>query len=200
MVNLINFNAVNVEIEKAKIAGVDALRVIKPLSNTEPDTDTYAEYKDSWFHNGTITVRMYAQLQNHAPKNARGFIGIVFRAKSDHSEFESFYIRPTNGNHSDPVRRSHGCQYFSYPGYTFAYFRKHQIMGFEHEANIALKEWINLKAVINGEKAAFFVNDMNVPVLTVDHLKHGDSSGLIGLYVDNGTDGYFSDIVIEKED
>lgn len=197
---IVNFNPVNVEMAETTIDGMNVLRVIKPLCNTEPDTDTYAEYKDSWFHNGIITVRMYADLQEGAPEEARGFIGIVFRAKKDHSEFESFYVRPTNGNHSDPVRRSHGCQYFSYPGYTFSYFRKHQISGFENEADIALKKWIDLKAVIYGESARFYVNDMDKPVLSVEHLKHGDSSGMVGLYVDNATDGYFSDIVIEKDD
>ncbi len=40
-------------------------------------------------------------------------------------EFESFYVRPTNGRgFDDPICKTHGCQYFAYPGYTFKYFRE----------------------------------------------------------------------------
>ncbi len=108
-----------------------------------------------------------------APDFAKGFIGIVFRAKPDGSEFESYYVRPANGNHADPVRRVHGSQYFSYPGYTFAYFREFGIEGYEAPVNIQLDEWITLKAVIIDKKASFFVNDMEHPILRVEDLKHG---------------------------
>lgn len=82
------------------------------------------------------------------------------------SEFESFYVRPTNGRTcEDPVRHHRGCQYFFYPNHTFSYFRDHQITTYEAPANIDLDEWISLKAVIEDEKATFYLNDDPTPVL-----------------------------------
>ena len=136
-----------------------------------------------------------------APAHARGFIGIVFRAKEDTSEFESFYIRPTNGRDcTDPIRKAHGCQYFSFPGYSFSYFRDFGIEGYEAPVDdIALGEWANIRAEIHGEHADFFVNDRCV--LTVEQLKHGDAArGSVGLYVDIGTDGFFRNLSVNCED
>ncbi len=196
-----DFLPVRVEFREGEVDGMRAIRVLKPLSNLEPDTDTYAKLKDCSFHNGTIEVKMYANIQDGAPPDARGFIGIAFRVKEDNSKFECFYVRPTNGNHPDPIRRSHGSQYFSYPGYTFAYFRKHGIKGYEAPADIALHQWIDMKIVVREETADFYVKDMENPILHTDHLIHGkELRGSIGLYVDNGTEGFFRDLKIRYDD
>lgn len=93
----------------------------------------------------------------------------------------------------DPVRKAHGCQYFSYPGYTFSYFREYGIAKYENQVDtIALNEWSHIKAVIENEHADFYVDDIHV--LRVDDLKHGDSQGKFGFYVDIGTDGYFKNL------
>ena len=167
----------------------------------EPDTNTYAALKGSMFHNGTIDVDVCGGKMPDAPSDARGFIGIVFRAKEDGSEFEGFYIRPTNGREcTDPVRKAHGCQYFSFPGYTFAYFRKFGIAGYEHEVNtIALNRWSHIKAVIEDEHAEFYVD--GIKVLEVQGMKHGTGThGCAGLYVDNGTSGLFRNLEIVCDD
>lgn len=166
-----------------------------------PDENTYAKVTGLTFHNGMIEVDVNGGLLNDAPDYARGFIGIVFRASEDDSEFESFYIRPTNGGLcEDPVRRKHGCQYFSYPGYTFSYFREFGIETYEAPVpTIALNRWAHIKAVITDDKADFFVDD--VPVLHVDGMKHGpNAKGAVGLYVDIGTDGLFKNLQIECSD
>ncbi len=163
----------------------------------EPDIGTYAKVIGSDFHNGTIEADVCGKLLPDAPDYARGFIGIVFRAAEDGREFESFYIRPANGKDcADPVRRSHGCQYFSFPGYTFAYFREFGISDYESPADtIALNTWSHIRAVIEDGNATFYVD--GVPVLKVDGLKHGPSArGNVGLYVDIGTDGWFRNLKI----
>jgi hypothetical protein len=113
------------------------------------------------------------------------------------NEFESFYIRPANGRDcTDPVRKQHACQYFSYPGYTFSYFREFGISKYENAiSSIALNEWSHIRAVIKDHQGMFYVN--GELVLNVTDLKHGDSAGKIGLYVDIGTDGYFRNLAIE---
>ena len=193
------FVPVNVKIEESTIDEERVLRVRKPLENLVADTDTYARVKNVEFHNGSIEVDMYSKLQEGAPDYSRGFIGIVFRINAENNEFESFYVRPTNGRHPDPIRRSHGSQYFSYPGYTFDYFRKHGITKYEAPVDIDLYEWIHLKAEIQNEHAAFYVNGQLI--LEVEDLKHGsEAKGGVGLYTDIGTDGYFKNLHIQSID
>ena len=200
-INTENIQALHTAIESVQMDGETVLRVVKSEKVDRPDEDTYARLVGSSFHNGTICVEMRSRLLPDAPDFARGFIGIVFRTSENDAEFESYYVRPTNGRHLDPVRRSHGSQYFSYPGYTFSYFREHDISGFEAPCDIGLDEWITLKAVIKEERADFYVNDMDTPVLVVDHLKHGaDVSGGVGLYVDIGTEGFFRNLQVLCED
>ncbi len=177
-----------------------SVRVWK-VGSLEPDINTYAKIVGSDFHNGTIEVDVCGRLLPDAPDYARGFIGIVFRAADDGREFESFYIRPTNGKEcADPVRRAHGCQYFSFPGYTFAYFREFGIDQYENPVDtIALNAWSHIKAVIEDDHGFFYVD--NNLVLEVNAFKHGPlSRGNVGLYVDIGTDGLFRNLNIVSTD
>lgn len=196
------YNAINTSIDNDIIDGEQVIRVVKCHKIEIPDENTYAKVVDSSFHNGIIEVKMLSRLLPDAPQHARGFIGITFRINENDSEFESFYVRPTNGrNCEDPIRRSHGCQYFSYPGYTFSYFREFGIDDFESEVNIDLNEWITLRAEIEDEKGQFYINDMEKPVLVVDNMKHGKGHrGAIGLFVDIGTEGFFKDLKIIYKD
>ena len=166
-----------------------------------PDENTYLRVNNLVFHNGTIDVDVCGKLLPDAPEYARGFIGIVFRANENNSEFESFYIRPTNGRDcTDPISKKHGCQYFSYPGYTFSYFREFEITAFEGRVDtIALGKWSHIRAEIADDKGTFFVD--GIKVLEVNGLKHGaDAKGTVGLYVDIGTDGFFRNLEINCSD
>ena len=196
-----NVTCVNTIAEEVTLDGASALRVVKDGMQDIFDTNTYVLLNGLAMHNGIFRVSVRSRLLPDAPDFARGFIGIVFRVNEAGSEFESYYVRPTNGRHPDPVRRSHGSQYFSYPGYTFDYFRKHGITAYEAPADIGLDEWIDIKAVIEDDRAAFYVNDMETPVLRVDGLKHGKGiSGGLGLYVDTGTEAFCRDAEIEVFD
>ena len=196
------FLTIHTSVEDTILEGEPVLRVIKKDKVEIPDENTFAALKDTQMHNGTIEARLRSRLLPDAPDYARGFVGIVFRAKADSSEFESFYVRPTNGRDcTDPVRKAHGCQYFSYPGYTFSYFREFGITEYEAPVEISLDEWFTIKAVIRDERASFYLNGDTNPVLTVSHLKHGSGSkGLLGIYVDIGTEAFVSDIQVIPED
>ncbi len=196
------WKAVNTVVSDSRIDGVDALRVEKSAALlNDYDENTYARLIGSDFHNGVIEVKLRSRLLPDAPELARGFIGIAFRISDNDAEFESFYLRPTNAMTDDPVRRAHGCQYFSYPGYTFAYFRRFGIEGYESPIDCGLDEWITLRAEIRGAQAAFYLNGRAEPVLRVDGLKHGpDARGGVGLFVDIGTEAFFSDVTVTCED
>lgn len=192
-----NFKAVHTKIENAILDGQEVLRVVKSEKMMEFDENTYAKLLHLSFHNGTIEVKMLSRLLPDAPDFARGFIGIAYRISEDDTKFESYYVRPTNGKTNDPVRKAHGSQYFSYPKYTFAYFRDHDITKYEAPVDIDLNEWIKLKAVIKDNSAKFYINDALQPTLVVDDMKHGASlTGAIGLFVDIGTEAFFKDLKI----
>ncbi len=197
-----NFTAVHTTVEQTVLNGKSVLRVVKKDKINIYDENTYAKVNNLSFHNGIIGVRMKSNLLPDAPDFARGFIGIVYRANETDSEFESFYVRPTNGrNCEDPVRRSHGCQYFSYPGYTFNYFREYGITEYEAPVDLALGEWFTLKAVIKDSSAKFYLNQEKEPVLFVSEMKHGiGSHGSLGIFVDIGTEALISEIKVTSMD
>jgi hypothetical protein len=185
-----------------ELDGEQLIRVVKPEENTEPDVATYARLVGSDFHDGTIELDVRARLMHWADVDCRGFIGIVFRASEANDRFEGFYVRPRNGRScTDPRRRIHTMQYFSYPGYTFAYFRERGIGDYEAKADIDMDEWVHLKAEVVGASAKFFVDDMEVPALVVDKMFGGaDARGGVGLYVDNGTEGNFKNLTVYYAD
>ena len=185
-----------------ELDGEQLIRVVKPEENTEPDVPTYARLVGSDFHDGTIELDVRARLMHWADIDCRGFIGFVFRASENDDRFESFYVRPRNGRScTEPQRRIHTMQYFSYPGYTFAYFRERGIADYEAKADIEMDEWIHLKAEIAGAGAKFYVDDMETPALVVDEMFGGaELRGGVGLYVDNGTEGNFKNLQVTYAD
>lgn len=190
-----NFEPVHTDCRIVEMDGKAVLRVTKKEKIHSYDQNTYARLRGIQFHNGVIEIKLCSRLLPDAPDFARGFIGIVFRANEDNSEFESFYVRPANGRGcTDPIRKAHGCQYFSYPGYTFDYFREFGITEFEAPVDVALGEWFTLKAVIENERGEFYLNQENTPVLVVDNMKHGANAiGSLGIFVDIGTEAFVSD-------
>ena len=195
------FEEVHASLGTCTMNGETVLRAVKADKIMQFDENTLVKLKDCDFHNGTIRVKMLSRLLPDAPDFARGFIGIVFRVSENNSEFESFYTRPTNAMTDDPVRRAHGCQYFSYPGYTFAYFREFGITGYEAPIRYGLDEWVQLTAVIEDEKASFYLNEETEPVLTVSDMKHGkDARGSVGFFCEIGTEAFFRDLEIEFKD
>lgn len=188
---------VNVSMAIQKIGNKPVLKVIKDSSVTKVDEPTFVRIAGRDFSNGTIEVKVLSRLLANAPETARGFIGVAFRINDSSSKFESIYIRPTNGRANNQLRRNRSVQYFSFPGYKFDRLRKEAPGEYESYADMTLNEWIKLKIVVNGLEAKLFINDSNQPVLLVNDLKLGaNSSGAIGLWVDVGTEGYFSDLKI----
>ena len=199
-INTTNFTAVNTAIKNEIMEGENTLVVSKADKLMMFDENTYARLNDVIFNNGTIEVRMLSRLLPDAPDFARGFIGIAFGINEDDSRFDSFYVRPTNSVTviNDPVRNSHGCQYFSYPGYTFQYFRDHSITTYENQVSCELDKWMDLKAEINKDGGRFYLDGQLV--LTVDKFISESHRGYLGLFVDIGTEAFFKDLKITPID
>jgi len=181
--------------------GNKAVRVTRDTATKGADLPTFVRLNNTDdFSNGTIEVMLLSRLLPTADANARGFIGLAFRINKDNSRFEAMYIRPTNGRAEDQVRRNHSTQYFSYPDYKFDRLRKEAEGKYESYADMGLNEWIKMKIVVKNAQAKLYLNDNPQPALIVNDLKLGPTaSGAIGLFVDTGTDAFFRDIKVVKE-
>ena len=194
------FKAVHVSLSDVKLNGKPVIRITKDDSIKDFDQPTYARLIGTGFHNGKIEVKVLSRLLPDAPQLARGFIGIAFRINESDTRFENIYIRPTNGRSDIQLRRNRSVQYFSYPDYPFEKLRKDHAGEYESYADMGLNEWIRLRVVVKNAEARLFINDNRQPSLVVKDLKLGASpSGAIGLWVDVGTEGFFSDLKIIKE-
>lgn len=206
------FDLRNVTGEIVRFKGKKVLKIERDLiafpfdsTNIETTVDDrhYARLIDiNDFENGTIEVKMYSQLQNPAPYSGiAGFIGVYFRIAEDDSGWESIYVRPKVGRINNQFARNHAVQYFSYPDYKFQTLRDEFPSGsYEGSAPVALNEWIRMRIEINGETAELFINDMKYSTFIVNKMLGDTKKGYVGLYVDIGTIGYFTDLKVTKRD
>lgn len=182
-----------------RVMGKEAVKVVKDSSIKEVDEPTFVRIKDVAFTNGTIEVKVLSRLLKNASESARGFIGVAFRIDDTNSKYESIYIRPTNGRANNQIRRNHSTQYYSYPDYKFDRLRKEAPEKYESYADMGLNEWITMKIVVKGQEAELYLNQAEQPCLIVKDMKHGATlSGGIGLWVEVGTEGYFTDLKISQ--
>ena len=177
------------------------IKVIKDSSIVKVDEPTFARVKNIRFSNGIIEVKVLSRLLKTAPDYARGFIGVAFRINDSNTKYESIYVRPVNARVNDQVRRNHSIQYYSYPNYKFDTLRKIAPEKYESYADMEMNKWIDVKIVVKDSTAKLFINKNEQPSLVINDLKLGaDVSGAVALWVEVGTEGYFRDLKITKQD
>jgi hypothetical protein len=160
------------------------------------DTDTFVMIPVS-FRNGTIEVDLLGRLRPDAPPEMRAFTGLAYRIAPDGKKFESAYVRPLNGLKlkPPPPRDKRAIQYFAFPDWRFDRLRETYPDGrYEVGANIAGDEWIALRLDIEEDKVRVTVNGEER--LVVSEPKAKPVSGAVGLWVDIGTEAYFSNLRI----
>jgi len=183
---------------RVKLASVDykGKRSIKVTEDGEVGNgEAYAIVKGPEFRNGTIDVELAGVLAASAGPAARGFIGVAFRIRD--GKFEYIYLRPTNGRADDQVRRNHSTQYSSFPDFDFARSRKEAPEKYESYVDLEPGVWTRVRIVVQGTTARLFVHEAAQPVLIVNDLKLGDSSGAVALWIGPGTEGYFTGLSIK---
>jgi hypothetical protein len=180
-----------------KLDGKNVVKVIKDPGVTNFDEPTFVKIKGTDFSNGIIEVKVLSRLLKDAPDFARGFIGIAFRINESNTKYESIYIRPTNARADDQIRRNHSIQYYAYPDYKFDRLRKESPERYESYSDMEMNKWITLRIEVKDTRATLFINDNPQPSLIVNDLKHGaNATGGIGLWVDIGTEGFFTDLKV----
>jgi hypothetical protein len=169
---------------------------IKKLESTV-DEPTYAKLSNVNFTNGTIEVKMLAQIQNPAPfAQAQGFIGIAFRISENDTAYESIYLRPKVGRSTNQMFRNHTVQYYAYPYYKFDTLRKMAPSMYETAAPVNINEWITMRIEVTGQTAEMYINNAKYSTFVVNKMLSSSTTGAIALWVDIGTIGYFKDLKI----
>jgi hypothetical protein len=140
-----------------------------------------------------IEADVRAHLLPDAPDYARGFIGLAWNVQPD--RFEAAYLRPTNGTSyaPPPPRDQRGIQYFAYPDAKFERLRKTDPGRYEAAADIRLDQWHHLRVTL---AAGVSVEVDDRTILTLDHRLLPAGPGQVGLWVDIGTEGFFSEVTI----
>jgi hypothetical protein len=114
----------------------------------------------------------------------RGFAGGIWRVEDEESH-ELFYLRPHQSGNPDASQYTpvfHGIwgwQLYHGPRYT---------VPIDHRFG----EWMRVKIVFAGRRAAVYVDDPETPVLVVDDLKREPEAGAVGLSVGDFAPAWFS--------
>ena len=132
--------------------------------------------RDVRFQDGTIELDV-------ALTGRRSFVYVQFRMQSD-GECEEFYLRPHKSELPDAVqytpvyRRRSNWQLYHGPGSTAA-------------AALPADQWVRVRVVISGRRAAVFVGDVDEPQLIVPRLAREPRPGYLALrgFVPRGSSG-----------
>jgi hypothetical protein len=194
------FKLSGVSLRPSIYQGSNALEVRMPAAQYQNPLQEALADRDfmAWlpmdFIDGTIEVDLASDLAADAPNYARGFVGLAFRIDAK-GHFENLYLRPTNSNAPDQIRRNHTIQYAAYPDFRFDQLRKQSPEKYETWADIATGRWIHLRVVIEGTtlrlyldgslRPAFIVNDMKLPAT---------QSGGVGIWIESGTVAHFKNL------
>jgi hypothetical protein len=158
--------------------------------------DAVALLKDLDFKDGTVEVDLAGLPGPGASNTARGFVGVAFRSAPHATAFDCFYLRPTNGRADDQLRRNHSAQYVSEPDYGWERLRTQTPGVYESYVDLETGAWTHVKIEVSGVRARLFVNGAAQPVLIVNDLKRGVTSGAVGLWIGPGTEAYFRNLQI----
>jgi hypothetical protein len=184
-----------VKVESVEFKGKRGIKVVE--DGQVANGEAYAVVKGAPFQNGTIEVEMAGLPAKGAAEGARGFIGVAFRLRD--GRFEYIYLRPTNGRADDQVRRNHSTQYSSFPDFDFARSRKEAPEKYESYVDLEPGVWTRVRITVQGTAARLYVHGAPQPVLIVNDLKLGDSSGDVALWIGPGTEGYFTGLSVKPE-
>jgi hypothetical protein len=151
------------------------------------------------FTNGTIEVDIASVLTGKGGADSRGFAGIAFHITPDLETYEAIYLRMTNGRLNDPKppapRVNRAIQYVAHPDFHFFVSREKFPARYERGADIALGRWHRLRLEIAGPKARALVD--GIEALVVEDLHYAGRRGPVGLFIDDGSRGYFSNLRID---
>lgn len=186
---------INVKAEAVEHAGYSGLRVTS--ADDYSGGGTLVLIEGSEFANGVIEIELAGEPAPGADPAMRGFIGVAFRVDAEDADrYECFYLRPVNGRADDQLQRNHSTQYVSHPEYPWYRMREESPGAYESYVDLMPGAWTRVRIDVNGTAARLYVHGSEQPALIVHDLKHGESSGLVGLWLHSSTLAHFRNVRI----
>jgi hypothetical protein len=161
------------------------------LSSSERDGVAWLQGID--FSNGIIEIDIKGKdVLQHS------FVGIAFHGV-DLETFDAVYFRPFNFQSTDSIRKIHSVQYISHPDFPWNLLRERFNGKYEKSVSPVPNPdaWFHVKIIIEDNNVKVFVDDSTDPCLTVGKL-NSRTSGKVGLWVGNTSDGDFANLTITK--
>jgi hypothetical protein len=153
------------------------------------------------FADGTIEVDVAGEINGKGAPDVRGFVGLAFHLSPAADTYEAVYLRMSNGTLNVPPppapRNVRAVQYVAHPDFHFNVSREKFPGRYEAAAPVALGRWHRLRLQIHGPRIEAFID--GVRVLDVTDAKYAGRKGRIGLWVDDGTRGYFSGLRVSAQ-
>jgi hypothetical protein len=150
------------------------------------------------FTDGAIEAEVGAELTGRGAPDDRGFAGLSFHIGPDFETHETVYLRMTNGRLNvpppPPPRIDRAVQYVAHPDFHFDVSREAFPGRYEKGADIALGRWHRLRLEVQGKHLRALVD--GVEVLTLDDLHYPGRRGPVGLFVGDGSRGFFTNFGI----
>jgi hypothetical protein len=144
------------------------------------------------FENGTIEVLLRGK---NVPQ--RSFVGVAFRGLDDET-YDAVYFRPFNFLADNALSRSHHVQYVSHPENTWSRLREEHTGVYENEIQDPPDPdgFFRARIEIDKPEIRVYVNDRTEPCLVVKELSDR-TGGRVGLWMGNGSDGSFAELVLK---
>jgi len=153
--------------------------------------DGIAIFQNLQFENGTIEFDVKGKdvLQ-------QSFVGVAFHIQND-STFNAVYFRPFN--FEKPERTSHSVQYISHPKFTWQKLRSEFPEQFEKTVVPVPNpdEFFHARIEVEWPFVKVFVENSDIPSLEVKMLSTF-KKGKVGLWVGNGSDGSFKNLIVKS--
>jgi hypothetical protein len=125
----------------------------------------------------------------------QSFVGIAFHKQND-SSYDVVYFRPFNFQSSDSLRKKHCVQYVSLPQFDWFVLRDKFPGKYENSLKTTKDPdgWFHVKVVV-AKKISVYLDQDNEPSLVVTPLNRY-STGALGFWVGNGSNGDFANLTI----
>ena len=147
------------------------------------------------FENGVIELDVLGR-----SKPVQGsFVGVAFHV-ADSATHEAVYFRPFNFRAADSTARGHAVQYVSHPQWPWQRLRSENPGQYERAIVPPPDgdQWFHVRIVVRRPTVSVFVNGAPQPALTVNEL--GDlRRGSVGIWVGEGSGGYFANLRVTRD-
>lgn len=129
----------------------------------------------------------------------QSFVGIAFHGLND-STYDAIYFRPFNFQSTDSIRRSHSVQYISLPHYDWPLLREMYPGKYENALTNKTdsESWLHVKIRIDSKNITVFIDEDLKPSMVVKPLSNR-TTGKIGFWVGNNSDGDFANLSIQNK-